>query len=98
MKRGVLTLLVVVSLSAGAAALPAAPAHAGDRPFRVASDEARVSLSEAVAIVKDRYGDVTVLKAETKRRGDRLEHRIRFLAPGGRVKTVHVDAYSGEIR
>lgn len=98
MKRTAASLSIALILCAGAALPGAAPVHAASPVIRLAAEEGRISLSEAIRIVKDRYGDVTVLKAETKRRGDRVEHRIRFLAEGGRVRTVQVDARTGEIR
>jgi len=96
MMRALASLVVILVL--GAAVFPAAPAHASRDAIRVAAGEARVSLSEAIDIVKRRFGDVEVLKAETKRRGDRTEHRIRILTAAGRVRDVRVDASAGEIR
>ena len=98
MMRALASLLLVLALGAGAAVSPAAPAHASRPAIRLAADDAQVSLSEAIKIVKRRFGDVEVLKAETKRRGDRTEHRIRILTAGGRVREVRIDASTGEIR
>jgi len=96
MMRALASLVVILVL--GAAVVPAAPAHASRDTLRIAADDARVSLSEAIGIVKRRFGDVEILKAETKRRGERAEHRIRILTADGRVRDVRVDARTGGIR
>ncbi|KPK60676.1 MAG: hypothetical protein AMJ59_04875 [Gammaproteobacteria bacterium SG8_31] len=57
-----------------------------------------VSLDEAIRRVRDVYGDVTVLKAETRGAENRRVHHIKFLTESGRVKTVMVDARTGDIR
>jgi uncharacterized membrane protein YkoI len=98
MKHVLKILLVALVLSAGAVLPGAAPAQAASGTFRVAADNGRVSLSEAIAIVKRRYGDVEVIRAETKGRGEKAEHRIRILTKSGRVREVRVNARTGEIR
>lgn len=85
-----------------AAAQPAAASKApgaisASAPWRLAADNG-VSLEQAMRKVRDRYGDVTILKAETKRNNGRRLHRIKFLTDGGRVRTVRVDARTGEFR
>jgi uncharacterized membrane protein YkoI len=80
------------SSPAGAARPPAAA-----RLAPTASDE-RVSLDEAIRMVRERYGDVTILKARTKGRSGTRTHTIKFLTKSGRVRTVRVDADSGEMR
>ena len=74
----------------------AAPPAAGVR-LRAAEDE-RVSLDEAVRMVRQRYGDVTILKARTRGRNGAQTHVVKFLTESGRVRTVRVDAASGEMR
>jgi len=54
--------------------------------------EERVSLDEAIRKVRKAYGDVTILKAQTKGK----VHQIKFLTDSGRVRTVRVDANTGE--
>ena len=63
---------------------------------RVTAEE-RVSLDEAIRKVRSRYGDVTILNARTKKRNGSRVHNIKFLTDSGRVRTVRVDADSGEI-
>ena len=53
-----------------------------------------VSLGEAIRQVRNAYGDVTILKAETRRKNGRRVHRIKFLTDAGRVRTVEIDAGS----
>ena len=98
MTRVLQSLLVALVLCAGAALPGVAPAQAASGSIRVAADDGRVSLSEAIAIVKRRYGDVEVIRAETKGRGEKAEHRIRILTKSGRVREVRVSARTGEIR
>ncbi len=93
MSRIAACLLILTILGAGAASL-AVPAHGFPGVLRPAAEQAGVSLAEAIGIVKRRFGDVRVLKADT-RRG---EHRIRILTEDGRVREVRVDAETGEIR
>ena len=97
MGRVLANLLVVIVLCAGASPHGAAPAHALSWPIRMAADDGGVDLAEAIRRVKARFGDVTVLKAETRTRGERSEHRIRILTPDGRVMDVRVDASTGEM-
>lgn len=64
--------------------------------YAPAASEGRVSLEEAIRKVRRRYGDVTILNARTRNGGK--VHRIKFLTESGRVRTVRVDARSGEFR
>src|SRR5210317_286079 len=50
-----------------------------------AAAEGRVSLDEAIRKVRSRYGDVTILKARTKKRNGSQVHTIKFLTDSGRV-------------
>ena len=52
----------------------------------------QVSLDEAIRKVRSAYGDVTILKAQTKGK----VHQIKFLTDSGRVRTVRVNANTGE--
>ena len=59
--------------------------------------EPRVSLDDAVAIVRSRY-EGKVIRAETHGSSDHPVHSIRILSPEGRVYTVKVDGVSGRIQ
>ena len=59
-------------------------------------DGAAVSLQRAVEIATERYPG-TVVRANTISRDGRTLHEIRILA-NGRVRTVLVDAQTGDIR
>lgn len=54
----------------------------------------RVSLQQAAARAKQSYGG-KVVKAETRSRGGRQVHHIRLIN-NGRVKTVQIDATTGQ--
>ena len=78
----------------------AGPWQADSRPpgaLRVAADDG-VSLSEAIRRVREAYGDVTILKAETRGRNGKRFHEIKILTEEGRVRTVRVDADDGRLR
>lgn len=79
------------------AAIPGAGAAVANAPVRLAQDNG-ISLEQAISKVRRQYGDVTILKAETKRNNGRRIHRVKFLTEGGRVRTVRVDARTGEFR
>lgn len=97
-----LVLTLAAPLGAAAAARPALPptGFAPPGPLHAvvarAAAEGRVSLDEAIRKVRSRYGDVTILKARTKKRNGSRVHTIKFLTDSGRVRTVQVDADSGE--
>ena len=59
--------------------------------------EGRLSLDDAVAIVRARYQG-KVIRAETQGSSDHPVHHIRILSPEGRVYTVSVDGVSGRIQ
>lgn len=68
-----------------------------DWPGRASmTDEGKVSLDQAIRKVRGRYGDVTILKARTRKRNGGRVHSIKFLTDSGRVRTVRVDAESGD--
>ena len=84
-------------LLAGIAGLP--QAHASDRDRgrsddRVMADSA-VTLDEAVARAERRH-EARAVRAEEKRRDDRIVYRIRLLGSDGRVFEVTVDAETGQ--
>lgn len=54
-----------------------------------------VSLEQATAMAASRFQG-RVVRAETKMRGGRREHEIRILGEDGRVRTVRIDAQSGQ--
>ncbi|WP_129782075.1 PepSY domain-containing protein [Peristeroidobacter soli] len=87
-------LLVTLSL---VAAVPSATAQElidrrQRRDFR--SQPAGISLEQAVEMAQRRFR-AKVVRAETVRNGDRVEHRIRLLSADGKVRNVSVDADSG---
>jgi uncharacterized membrane protein YkoI len=98
-------LVVATSLPGVAAAAADAPAGAGGAwgppafvlPARATAEDG-VTLDEAIRKVRQRYGDVTILRARTKGRNGNRTHVIKFLTESGRVRTVRVDAASGEMR
>ncbi len=90
-------LIILSGVLAGTVPAGAVPAATGS-PIVLAADNGGVSLDQAIRKVRREYGDVTILKAETKGKGDRAEHRIKFLTPEGRVRTVRVKARNGRGR
>ena len=96
MQKKLLAVLCAVLL-AGMTALP--QAHASDRDRgrsddRVMADRA-VTLDEAVARAERRH-DARAVRAEEKRRDNRIVYRIRLLGSDGRVFEVTVDAETGQ--
>lgn len=101
MSRSLLTMAALTGLLIAAISPEVAVAAFDTRPGRAADHstgelsamaEGRVSLDEAIRKVRSAYGDVTILKAQTKGK----VHQIKFLTDSGRVRTVRVDANSGE--
>jgi uncharacterized membrane protein YkoI len=90
--------LAALLFAAAIAAMSATGAHAanpghgrgGERPLA----ERALSLDEAVAQAERRYR-ARVVRAEEKRRGERVEYRIRLLGDDGRVFEVRIDAATG---
>ena len=93
----VIGLIIVSGVLAGTAPAGAVPASSAGR-IVLAADNGTVSLDQAIRKVRREFGDVTILKAETRGKGDRAEHRIKFLTPEGRVRTVRVSARNGRVR
>ncbi len=92
------TATAALCLLLATAALPAAVANAQghrgrDRGERTVADRA-ISLDEAVARAERRH-KARAVRAEEKRRGDRVEYRIRLLGEDGRVFEVRIDAATG---
>jgi uncharacterized membrane protein YkoI len=101
MSRSLLIAALLATLIAappawGAVRLQSSVQHAQASTLRAAADD--VSLDEAIRTVRDAYGEVTILKAETRGRNGHRVHRIKFLPDSGRVKTVEVDASTGDLR
>jgi uncharacterized membrane protein YkoI len=103
MSRSLLTLALLAGLlnqpaagamSDGGAAGPAAAAF----DAHLAATDDPVSLGDAIRQVRNEYGDVTILKAETREKNGRRVHRIKFLTDAGRVRTVEVNAGTGKSR
>lgn len=57
-----------------------------------------ITMDDAIRKVRETYGDVTILKAESRDSNGGQVYRIKFLTESGRVKTVTVDATTGEFR
>ena len=60
-----------------------------------AQHDGGVSLRQAIAIVLSRYPG-RVVRAQTKSRGDRAVYEIRIISDRGHVRTVQVDAKTGQ--
>lgn len=76
----------------GRASLPAAGGVAGgalQQDLTSLQSRGR-SLNEAVQQVKRQYPGGRIISAETKRSGNREEHRIKVLTADGKVRTVKV--------
>jgi uncharacterized membrane protein YkoI len=69
----------------------------GGNEGRGDSHQARISLDDAVSIVRSRY-EGKVIRAETHGSDDHPVHRIRILSPDGRVYSVSVDGVTGRIQ
>ncbi|MGI9264856.1 MAG: PepSY domain-containing protein [Gammaproteobacteria bacterium] len=101
MSRSLLTMAALAGLLVAAISPEVAVAAFDTRAWQTVNLEAgsfsvmaegRVSLNEAIRKVRNAYGDITILKAQTKGK----VHQIKFLTDSGRVRTVRVDASSGE--
>lgn len=104
MSRSLLSVAAAAGLLFFAMAAPAAntgpavlAASMATQSLRLAQDDG-ISLDQAVNKVRQRYGDITILKAESRGSNGQRFYRIKFLTDGGRVRTVKVDARTGEIR
>jgi uncharacterized membrane protein YkoI len=97
MLRFAASLLVALALCGGPAPAQAGSGSDERPPIRLAQN-GPISVAEAVRIVKRAYGDVTVLRVETRNKSHgRVEYRVRILTGDGHVREVKVDGNSGEI-
>ena len=93
--------LALALLWAGAGwANPAELARLESVGWQVPAWEARpsqsgMSLNEAIARARGRFPG-RVVKAESKKRGARVEHVVRIINNQGRVRTFRIDAQTGE--
>jgi uncharacterized membrane protein YkoI len=97
--RFLATLTLALALAAGAA-VPGDAAAGGRDRWRERGDDAAyaersITLDEAVAQAERRY-NARAIRAEEKRRGDRIEYHIRLLGADGRVFEVTIDAGAGK--
>jgi uncharacterized membrane protein YkoI len=85
------------------AALGVAAQHSSDSlvspadPGAVIAQRSSISLAQATAMAQ-RLHRGRVVGAETMSRGGRLIHEIRILGDDGRVRTVRIDAETGEMQ
>ncbi len=95
-------LLTVCALAGLLALTPgetvAAAVHSRAAPAAHRQATEGISLDEAIEKVRQTYGDVTILKADSRGSNGGQVYRIKFLTESGRVKTVTVDADTGELR
>lgn len=87
---------LAVFLPGPATAAARSPAAGPPAILLAAADE--ITLDDAIRKVRETYGEVTILKAEPRGRNGNKGYLIKFLTDSGRVKTVTVDATTGEIR
>jgi Peptidase propeptide and YPEB domain len=72
------------------------PRHDDESPSAfMAQRGGRISLQQATAIALSRYQG-RVVRAEPTSRGDRIVYEIRILGEDGRVRTVRIDAETGQ--
>jgi uncharacterized membrane protein YkoI len=89
--------LLFLWLPALGAALPAAPAAAGEPADRAVVASAMVSMDQAVKMVEQRYR-ARVVKAETQKDNGRTVYVLKLLDDSGKVWTVRVDAADGSVQ
>ena len=85
-------------LAMAAAQLQAATLRAhsdGSAHAFAAQRDGGVSLRQAIAIALSRYPG-RVVRAQTRSRGDRIVYEIRIISDRGLVRTVQVDAKTGQ--
>lgn len=82
------------------AGLTLSPQAQGTQPLRLAqseaNSEARISASQAAAIVQKHYGG-KVLNIQAKQKSGHMIYRIKILQDNGRIRTVGVDARTGKL-
>jgi uncharacterized membrane protein YkoI len=89
--------LLFLCLAVPGAALPAAPAAAGEPAGRAVVASATVSMDQAVRMVEQRYR-ARVVKAETHQGNGRTVYVLKLLDDAGKVWTVRVDASDGSVQ
>ena len=95
MTRRCLIATSCLGLLAGAVAFAPVEAADGGRGDERSMADTAITLDEAVARAERRH-DARAVRAEEKRRDDRIVYRIRLLGADGRVFEVTVDAQSGQ--
>jgi hypothetical protein len=99
---GLVVATTLPGVAAAAAHAPARTSGAAGPPAitlaaRVTAEDG-ITLDEAIREVRQRYGEITILRARTKGRNGSRTHVIKFLTESGKVRTVRVDADTGEMR
>jgi len=89
-------LAALFAVAAGEAVAGPASVIVAPTAHRIAAEG--ITMDDAIRKVRETYGDVTILKAEASGSNGREVYRIKFLTESGRVKTVTVDAATGEFR
>jgi uncharacterized membrane protein YkoI len=79
------------------AALPTAPAAAGEPAGRAVGASATVSMDQAVKMVEQRF-HARVVKAEAQKDNGRTVYVLKLLDDSGKVWTVRVDASDGSVQ
>lgn len=90
----VIVLMLPLAGQAFSETLDAAPP---DGARLILAEAKRISLDEAVAVVKEQI-DGRIMAAESAHKDGRDGYRIKVLTSGGEVRIFFVDAQSGEIK
>lgn len=94
--------IVCAALGLGAAGAGARPypslawVQTDDAPSAMIAQRGSLSRQEAIAIAMRQFRG-RVVRAETVARGGRTIHEVRILGDDGRVRTVRIDAQTGQI-
>lgn len=91
--------VVLFAASSGADPVPEAATLLGqsDPPQAMIAQRGSISLQQATEMAR-RQHQGRVVRAETVARGGRLVHEIRILGDDGRVRTVRIDAETGQMQ
>jgi uncharacterized membrane protein YkoI len=102
LRRSTCRVATAAILAAGLFVMATARAQSSLRAFSDGSARAfaaqrdrGVSLKQAIAIALSRYPG-RVVRAQATSRGDRIVYEIRIISDHGHVRTVQVDAKSGQ--
>lgn len=96
LRHGAAAVALALGLLSAAAVQGQAPPRRDDSPRSFMSQRgARISLQQATAMALSRYQG-RVVRAEPKSQGDRVVYEIRILGDDGRVRTVRIDAETGQ--